>query len=646
MERGSTETTTSLYKDMDLSSITDTTNALPLPAMHTLMEIRKALTTTYLPPTKRAARVKSIVEHDAQFLKELLRVADQCLDLDDDESLELLFQITKALCAVLHLLLSDTYFLDVVGILEFNPHTIRKMCFRKELSAHMTFNEVIPITDPQVVQAIHVNYRIDAIKDNILSRSLADGCTIWLESIVNENNISILTYISNHEEYMVQLRALVADRSTESTGLLLLQNVMRLIQITQPPSRGTPRVPHMLKADYSGMNPVFGSLHHALFPTTLLPSFAAIVTRANDTNRLLVLEMLHHLVLFQNGDLLRVYMADERGCCDLSVPFSLSWEPHQSLLLAILVAFVQAEAARGGVLDVLKHLFHVVPGRDDKFLHMLYHGNYMHWWVHLLGLPDQTGNLYELHASVWEVLTMCVSHHGYRIKYLLAKIPIAAYATDALGSGNKLRVLHVAAFLRACVLRNETFYSNVVATPAIWDAIVDLLHVRPRNPSAVVSALLEMIMSAEAHNCRLIMQHIVTHAKVTLLEAAYPGVITSIKAKLSDGQPEVHNGLTIQEEERYWAQEEQTMVVVVDEVDDKDDTTGVVVVAAQEDQEGGGLTSPPPLIPLQDREETGIIASSSSSPVGGSTRRPKKQVKNMFSSIQWSSPSKKQKVDL
>ncbi|KAF0729371.1 hypothetical protein AaE_009385 [Aphanomyces astaci] len=109
MERGSTETTTSLYKDMDLSSITDTTNALPLPAMHTLMEIRKALTTTYLPPTKRAARVKSIVEHDAQFLKELLRVADQCLDLDDDESLELLFQITKALCASHPLTPSTSY---------------------------------------------------------------------------------------------------------------------------------------------------------------------------------------------------------------------------------------------------------------------------------------------------------------------------------------------------------------------------------------------------------------------------------------------------------------------------------------------------------------------------------------------------------
>ncbi|RHY26932.1 hypothetical protein DYB32_007155 [Aphanomyces invadans] len=391
----------------------------------------------------------------------------------------------------------------------------------------------------------------------------------------------------------------------------------------------------MLKADYSGMNPVFGSLHHALFPTTLLPTFASILTRPNDANRLLVLEMLHHLVLFQNGDLLRVYMADERNC-DLSLPFSLTWEPNQSLLLAILVAFVQTEAARGGVLDILKHLFHVVPGRDDKFLHMLYHGNYMQWWLHLLGLPDETGHLYELHASVWEVLTMCVSHHGYRIKYLLAKLPMAQYATDALMSGNKLRILHVAAFLKGCVLRNETFYSNMVATPAIWDAILDLLQVRTKNPSAVVSALLDMIMAAEAHNCRMIMEHIVNHAKIKLLEVAYSGVVASIKAKLSDGQPELHNGLTIQEEERYWAHDEQTMVVVVDEVDD-DVLSDTSKVATPEDE--GPALSPPPLIPLQDREETGIIAS----PAG--SRLSKKQVKNMFSAIQWSSPSKKQKVD-
>ncbi|KAF0720377.1 Aste57867_353 [Aphanomyces stellatus] len=611
-------------------------SALPLPAMHTLVDIRKALTLPMLPPTKRAARVKCIVEHEAQFLKELMRVADQCRDLDDDESLELLFQITKSLIelcdvGVLQLLLSDTYFLDVVSMLEYNPHTIRKMHFRDDLARHMTFKEVIPITDDQVRHAIHLNFRIDAIKDNILSRTLNDGCAMWLESLVNENNISILTYISNHDEYMVQLRTLIADPATETTGLLLLQNVMRLIQVTQPPARGMHhRVPHMLKVD--GMNPVFGSLHHALFPTTLLATFAAILTRPNDANQLLVLEMLHHLVLFQNGDLLRVYMADERGEL-ATAPFALEWETGQSLLLAILVCFYQAESARGGVLDILKHLFHVVPGRDDKFLHMLYHGNYMHWWVHLLSLPDQVGGLYELHATTWELLTMCVAHHGYRIKYLLAKTSIGQHCTDALGSGNKVRMLHAAGFLRACVLRSEAFYSTLVATASIWDAVFEILAVETKNPSAVVSALLEVIMTAEAHNCRLILQHVLDHARRPTLEKRYPGVVQSIKMKLSDGEAAAGGGSdepTAAEEERYWATEDQTtMVVVVDEVDDGDD----------DDENGTSSAPPPPLIPLEDREETGIVSPSVEA------RRPTKKVKNMFSSIQWSSPSKKQKVD-
>ncbi|CAK4618245.1 hypothetical protein LEN26_014634 [Aphanomyces euteiches] len=608
------------------TTTTDVTSSLALPAMHSLVEIQKALAVPILPPTKRAARVKSIVEHEAQFVKQLIEVADQCRDLDDDESLELIFQITKSLfelcdVSILQVLLADAHFLDVIGLLECNPHTISKMSFREDLASSMKFKEVIPITDPQVIQAIHMNFRIDAIKDNVLSRTLADGCTIWLESLVNENNISILTYISNHEEYMVRLRELVANPETESTGLLLLQNIMRLIQITQPPSRGPhPRVPHVLKADYSGMNPVFGSLHHALFPTTLLPSFAAILTRQNEANRLLVVEMLHHLVMFQSGDLLRVYMADERG--DLSEPFSLEWQPGQSLLLAILTCFYQAESTRSGIIDLLKHLFHVVPGRDDKFLHMIYHGNYMHWWLHLLNLPDQSGHLYELHAAVWEVLTMCISHHGYRIKYLLAKTPIAQHVTDALASGNKMRMIQAAEFLKACVLRNESYYSTLVTTSTIWESLFGIIaKATPKSPSAVVSAILDMIMTAEAHNCRLILEYIQSHAKLSVLETRFPGVVKCIKMKLSNGG-ETEEPTPHEDEERYWAQEEQsTMVVVVDEVDDDD------------------VSVPPPLIPLEEREETGIVASPSNA-----VRKPKK-VKNIFSAIQWNSPSKKQKVD-
>jgi hypothetical protein len=36
--------------------------------------------------------------------------------------------------------------------------------------------EVIPINEPNVVERVHMNFLIQVIKDNVLSRSLPDGC--------------------------------------------------------------------------------------------------------------------------------------------------------------------------------------------------------------------------------------------------------------------------------------------------------------------------------------------------------------------------------------------------------------------------------------------------------------------------------------
>ena len=60
---------------------------------------------------------------------------------------------------------------------------------------------MIPITDRSVVERVHTNFRIQVIKDNVLSRSLPDGCMLLLEYMANENNFHILSYISETEDY-------------------------------------------------------------------------------------------------------------------------------------------------------------------------------------------------------------------------------------------------------------------------------------------------------------------------------------------------------------------------------------------------------------------------------------------------------------
>lgn len=50
---------------------------------------------------------------------------------------------------------------------------------------------VIPITDRNVVENVHMNFRIQVIEDDVLPRSLPDGFMLSLEHMVNENSFPI-----------------------------------------------------------------------------------------------------------------------------------------------------------------------------------------------------------------------------------------------------------------------------------------------------------------------------------------------------------------------------------------------------------------------------------------------------------------------
>lgn len=110
---------------------------------------------------------------------------------------------TVELCdrRLIEILLNDSNFLSVVGVFGHNPGLIREMDFRSALEGNDGFKEVIPIDDHNVLDRVHMNFRIHVIKDNVLSRSLPDCSVIMLEHMVNENNYYILSYISDSEEY-------------------------------------------------------------------------------------------------------------------------------------------------------------------------------------------------------------------------------------------------------------------------------------------------------------------------------------------------------------------------------------------------------------------------------------------------------------
>jgi len=83
------------------------------------------------------------------------------------------------------------------------------------------------------------------------------------------------------------------------------------------------------------------------------------------------------------------------------------------------------------------------PLQDDKFLSVLY-PNYMHWLLQPLkntAFVHDESAMFDLQDSIMELLTFCTENHGYRVKYLFGRQPIASYAEKMLRSKNKLFVI-------------------------------------------------------------------------------------------------------------------------------------------------------------------------------------------------------------
>ncbi|KAG2778974.1 hypothetical protein Pcac1_g10832 [Phytophthora cactorum] len=498
-----------------------------------LDEILLVLKTSH--PTVRSKVLKDLADKDGAYIVRLLDLFDVS-ELDADKTvLHKLFDIFYAMLemcnrVVIEFLLSETNFISVVGVFGYNPGLIREMDFRTVLEGDGGFNEVIPITDRSVVERVHMNFRIQVIKDNVLSRSLPDGCVLLLEHMANENNFHILSFISETEDYWKSIKDLVSSNDKRLDGLGLLKAIISLARVTKTLDRPQRREPF-------GARPVFGSFIDDLFSDGELFAVLATILGSPDSKPeevALAVDILNMLVVYQGPDRLRSYLASEGKC--IPAPASdkerIAWTPDSSLFTALLVVFERNEPMRIQLFNLLREIFRVPLGQDDKFLSVFY-PNYMHWLLQPLKNNDfvhDESAMFDLQDSIMELLTFCTENHGYRVKYLFGRQPVAAYAEKMLRSKNKLFVIHAVKFVRACAVRAEAFFSRFLIQNDLFAPMLANLEIGKPNTGAVGSAILEVLSFIEKTNLTSLVEHIYTKFYETY-KAECPLVFEAIRAR-------------------------------------------------------------------------------------------------------------------
>ncbi|ETN09563.1 hypothetical protein, variant 1 [Phytophthora nicotianae INRA-310] len=498
-----------------------------------LDEILLVLKTSH--PTVRSKVLKDLTDKDGAYIVKLLDLFDVC-ELDADKTvLHKLFDIFYAMLemcnrGVIEILLNETNFISVVGVFGYNPGLIREMDFRTALEGDGGFQEVIPITDRRVVERVHMNFRIQVIKDNVLSRSLPDGCVLLLEHMANENNFHILSFISETEDYWKSIKDLVSSSDKRVDGLGLLKAIISMARVTKPLDRPQRREPF-------GARPVFGSFIDDLFSDGELFAAFGTILGSPDSKPMevaLAVDILNMLVVYQGPDRLRSYLASEGKC--IPAPASdkerITWTPDSSLFTALLVVFERNEPLRIQLFNLLREIFRVPLGQDDKFLSVFY-PNYMHWLLQPLKnnafVPDESA-MFDLQDSIMELLTFCTENHGYRVKYLFGRQPIATYAEKMLRSTNKLFVIHAVKFVRACAVRAEAFFSRFLIQNDLFTPMLANLEIGKPNTGAVGSVILEVLSFIEKTNLTSLVEHIYTKFYETY-KAECPLVFEAIRTR-------------------------------------------------------------------------------------------------------------------
>lgn len=248
--------------------------------------------------------------------------------------------------------------------------------------------------------------------------------------------------------------------------------MLRLVRTTRPIDKFGPSP--IRRDGIFGPPPAFGELIEKLFGDgQLFEAFATVLgsPESSDKDITQAVDIFNALLLYQGPERLRTFLASEGKC--VASPKSdkehLEWKPGSSLFTALLVVFERLEITRVQVFTLLREVFRIPLGhvrsdhyaysygtplsdscyvaawpQDDKFLSVLY-PNYMHWVLQPLKYSSvdevESSVLFDLHDSIMELLTFCTENHGYRVKYLFGRQPIAAYVEQMLRSKNKLFVI-------------------------------------------------------------------------------------------------------------------------------------------------------------------------------------------------------------
>ncbi|KAJ1797515.1 Platinum sensitivity protein, partial [Coemansia sp. RSA 2399] len=444
---------------------------IPSPSMDTLSEIGCLIAEACQSSILRDKVVASIIDSD--YIGQLRELHEMCEDLDATDALHVIYDIVKHIILLNssllfeHIIREDT--IDgVAAMLEYDPdHPVERGTFRDFLRDSSRYKQVVPIKDPEVKEKIHQTFRLQYLKDVVLSHILDDGTLPVVNALIFFNHAQIVTHIQGNHELLASLFSILEDPAGDKTKK---RNVVLFVRQLGNLARNLPGTYRFGLYRTLSQHGIFLALEYALQAKNDSELQSAGVD--------VLLAILEH-----DRALVRLYILEQAHSQHKSAPdmFQLLIAGTRKRLVRALLETVPS------TVDSFSQQVEIITatsegGKDtEDFLTLFYTYYASGMLAPLLRLSLQTMASVDagkkdssLLLFLCETLSVMVRRHGYRARSFVFSSNISKSICMLLAAKHGHLKLAALRFIRSCVgLRDEAYNKYLIAN-RLLDPVVAL----------------------------------------------------------------------------------------------------------------------------------------------------------------------------
>ncbi|CDW88124.1 UNKNOWN [Stylonychia lemnae] len=239
---------------------------LPPPTFENISQIVEELQSNLDIIRKR--KISSLlVAENCQYLRRIQNLFEKAEELDAQEYLFYMFHFFKALLSLndtklIETLLSKDFFMVTLGALEYDPEVIQGQSpsnqnrrnsdvnefqnqdqnlqqqgqilkHREFLTNELKFKQVVKIEDDQILDSIHLAYRLTYLKDTAIARFIDDQVLSNINSLIYVKSQDIVNHIFYNKEILVELLQKMRSHSDLAVKHDAIEFFMEVCQLSK-----------------------------------------------------------------------------------------------------------------------------------------------------------------------------------------------------------------------------------------------------------------------------------------------------------------------------------------------------------------------------------------------------------------------------